>query len=432
MHIWKGLAAAVIAALPTLSHAQSVMLDEELTHASNQLTAPLRPSLAPQTSVHFALVDDPAINAFVTGENVVYLHSGLILTAQSAAELQGVLAHELGHIAGHHLLQQYGNARQATIGALAGAVLGIGAAVAGAPQAATAIAMGSQAGAIQSMLAHTRTQESEADRHAINALHAAGLSAHGMVDMFAKLRTDSQLSYDAPPQWLVTHPLPPERLANLEQVVSTESPNLKTTTTVNYPRLQAKIMALTATPGAVLRKYNGADDVSRYARAIAYLRQGKLDFAASNLAPLLKSHPQDAFYQEVSGQIAVQQGNLGAANTIFTKLTAAQPNALLFRYQLAEVLRNQNDFTGALSQYQNITRQWPEWSEPWQGLGLTLGALGRITESHLAMAESSLAAGDLPGTRQRLALARTYLKQTPSPQAQQWADTLQNRLDALK
>lgn len=437
--IWT-LTLGVLFAQGALStaNAQQLILDEEFSQAAIALTAPLRANLAPQTSVHFVLVNDPAINAFVTPENIVYVHSGLIAKAKSASELQGVLAHELGHVAGNHLFQQEVFAKQATYGAIAGAVLGIGAAVAGAPQAATALAMGGQAGAIQSFMAHTRTQEAEADRHAINALHSAGISAQGMVDMFSTLRTESQLSYNAPPPWLVTHPLPPERLANLNEEVKKETAAEKTglakaNGSIDFNRLQAKVMALTATPGSVIRKYGqGADKVSQYARALAYAKQGKFDFAERNLELLLKSSPNDPYYNEVAVKIALDHSDLGTANRILTKIVDANPGLTLFQYQLAEVLRNQDDFQGAMVRYERVTRAWPEWTDPWIGLGLVYGNLGRLTESHLARAQGFMVAPDAEAARQSLALAKDYLKKTPDPKLKEWADALQSRLDNMK
>src|SRR5262245_54041357 len=209
------------------AHAQQLVLDEEFAQACTTLTNPLRSTLAPNTPVHFVLVAAPDINAFVTGENIVFVHSGLIERTKTAAELQGVLAHELGHIAGHHIFQGQDAARQSSLGAIGGAVLGIGAAVAGAPQVGTAIMMGSQAGAISNIHAHTRTQEQEAERYAANARPTAGYSVNGLVDMFTTLRTESQLSYASPPPWLVTHPLPPERLSTLLSIQQQEESGLK-------------------------------------------------------------------------------------------------------------------------------------------------------------------------------------------------------------
>ncbi|MBI1308744.1 MAG: M48 family metalloprotease [Proteobacteria bacterium] len=410
--------------------AQQLILDEEFSQACQTLTNPLRGSLAPNTSVHFVLVNSPEINAFVTGENIVFVHSGLVLKAKSAAELQGVLAHELGHITAHHLFQGETNARNATIGAVAGAVVGMGAAIAGAPQVGSAIMMGSQAGAITGLLAHTRMQEQEADRYAVNALHNAGYSAQGMVGMFTTLRTESQLSYDSPPAWLVTHPLPPQRLATLQGIVAAEKTGLiRQPTGVDFARLQTKVGALASTPASVLRGFTGKDDLAAYARTIAYINLGKLQDASTLLTPLLAAHPDDPYYQELAATLATQQGKLASAETILAKIIAAHPTFQLIRFEYAEILRAQNKPALALAQYTRITTAWPEWSEAWYGQGITYGQLGRLAESHLSLTEASLAAADPISAKQSLELAKHYLKEKPNADLQVWADALSHRLE---
>ncbi len=436
VHI-RTLALCAIALIPSLASAQQLVLDEEFTQAAKTLAAPLRGTLAPHTNVNYVLVADSSINAFVTGENIVFIHSGLIEKAKNAGALQGVIAHELGHIAANHILQQEVHAKQAMLGALASAALGIGAAAAGGGQAAAAIMMGGQAGAIQSMLAHTRTQEAEADNRALAALKGAGISAQGMVDMFTTLRTESQLSYDSPPPWLVTHPLPPERLATLTRATQNESDQLKSglaksENSIDFARLQAKVMALTSSPGAVLRKHRSTTEVDRYAMALAYVAQGKFDFADRHLTELLKLNPKDPYYRELTAKIALQKGDLGAAHIIYRQLVNEHPDYFLFRYQYAEILRNQEAYADAISHYKIVTRAWPEWSEPWLGLGLCYGKLDRLAESHLARAQGFMVAPDPEAARQSLALAKNYLKQTPNADLEQWAAALQSRLDDMK
>lgn len=421
-----------------LTFAQSLILDEEFTQAAQTLTQPLRPFLAPNNQVHYVLVPNPEINAFVTGENIIFIHSGLVAKAKTPAALQGVLAHELGHIHHRHLMRRYDDARQSTLTAITGAVLGIGAIAAGAPQAGAALMIGGQAGAIQSFLNYSRTQEQEADRAAASALHQAGFSAQGMVDMFSTLRTESQLSYNAPPPWLVTHPLPPERLAALQNVTAQEKSGLKVNPQlINYPRLQAKVEALANPPAAVLRKYTTTNpnldkSTIAYARTLAYLKSGKLKEAKDSLTPLLKESPTDPFYNEIAAAILVQKGQLAQAETILAQILEKHPTFLFIRYQYAEVLRAQNNPQQALTHYERITRQWPDWADPWQGQGLVYGQLGRLAESHLALAEAAIGSYNLPAARQSLALAQNYLKKQPNPQAQAWAETLTQRLDPSK
>ncbi len=433
MRSWRAIVAFACVVCTSAGYAQSLILDEEFDTLANQLTAPLRAELAPGVNVHFVVVSSPDINAFVTDENIVFVHSGLIAKTKTASELQGVLAHELGHIAAQHVTTRAEGMKGAMVPALAGAVLGLGAAIAGAPQASAALILGGQAAGIQTILAHTQVQENEADQRALSALHQAGYSAQGMVDMFTTLRTESQLSYDAPPAWLVTHPLPATRLEKLAHATTIESPaksekssQLDTTTT--YHRLQAKVLALSESPATVLRRMGGPSTAERYARTIALTRQGKLAEAQAQLAPLLKAAPADPFYHELAGRIALQQSNLPEAEAAFSRALAQAPRGLLIRYQLAEVQRARGNLAAAQANYTTITRAWPIWSEPWEGLALTLGQTGKIPQSHLAMAEANYVDGDIPAAKQSLALAQTYLKKSPDAEAQAWASTLADRI----
>jgi predicted Zn-dependent protease len=62
-----------------------LVLDEEFNQACHTLAAPVVPVLVPTTPFHCVLVNDDSINAFVTKENIVYLHAGLIRQASCKA-----------------------------------------------------------------------------------------------------------------------------------------------------------------------------------------------------------------------------------------------------------------------------------------------------------------------------------------------------------
>ncbi|HND55747.1 MAG TPA: M48 family metalloprotease, partial [Pirellulaceae bacterium] len=101
-------AAAAVGALALLcaapAHAQSVIRDAEIEDTLRVYTTPLlnAAGVAPE-DVHIYLIDDSSINAFVAGGQNIFVHTGLIMAANSPNEVIGVLAHETGHIAGGHL-----------------------------------------------------------------------------------------------------------------------------------------------------------------------------------------------------------------------------------------------------------------------------------------------------------------------------------------
>src|SRR6187549_920535 len=95
-----------IAAQPAT--AQSILRDAETEALLQEMVNPLVEAAGlPRGAVEVVLVHDPSINAFVAGGQRIYVHSGLINAADTANEVQGVLAHELGHITGGHVITFY-------------------------------------------------------------------------------------------------------------------------------------------------------------------------------------------------------------------------------------------------------------------------------------------------------------------------------------
>ena len=152
------LAAATLAAQPLA--AQSILRDAETEAFLDEISAPLieAAGLEPD-NVDIVLINDPSINAFVAGGQAVYLHSGLIDAADSAEEVQGVIAHELGHITGGHILRYGEGMAAASRISLLSMIAGIGAALAGAGDAAMGIMMAGQQAAMGNFLSFSRTQE---------------------------------------------------------------------------------------------------------------------------------------------------------------------------------------------------------------------------------------------------------------------------------
>src|SRR5687767_10325935 len=102
------LALALFFAAAQPAAAQSVLRDSETELLFRDMAKPLieAAKLNP-ASVKVVLVNDPEINAFVATGQVVYLHSGLIAATDNANQLQAVIAHELGHVAGGHAIRMY-------------------------------------------------------------------------------------------------------------------------------------------------------------------------------------------------------------------------------------------------------------------------------------------------------------------------------------
>lgn len=106
MSVLKTIAATVSLAVTVGSAgwAQSLIRDTEIEHVMRGYADPIieAAGLDPN-DVDFYLVADPQINAFVTGGQNIFMHTGMIVEAGTPNQLKGVIAHETGHITGAHL-----------------------------------------------------------------------------------------------------------------------------------------------------------------------------------------------------------------------------------------------------------------------------------------------------------------------------------------
>ena len=172
-------------------------------------------------SVQVVLLNDPEINAFVATGQTVYVQSGLIEAADNVNQLQGVIAHELGHVAGGHSIRLQEGAKTAT-----GINRDPGSRSAGDRRrrgdAGEGIMMAGQQAAMGVPGLHPGPG---GDRRRVRREDAprAGISGKGMLDFFAKLQNQeyrlaiySKDSYDR------THPLSSERIQALEQSFRTD------------------------------------------------------------------------------------------------------------------------------------------------------------------------------------------------------------------
>jgi predicted Zn-dependent protease len=199
--------------------AQSILRDAETEALLRDMARPLvaAAGLDP-ANVDIVLVNDSSVNAFVAGGQAVYINSGLINEAGTAGEVQGVIAHELGHVTGGHAVLNQG-ASAATSISLLSLLLGAAAAAAGGGEAAMGVIMAGQQAAMGKYLAYSRSQEATADAAGAQYLSTAGVSGRGSLDFFKRLQ-NLEFRYGYRPkngeEFYSTHPLTGERIATLQ------------------------------------------------------------------------------------------------------------------------------------------------------------------------------------------------------------------------
>ncbi len=269
-------------------------------------------------AVNIHLVNDRRLNAFVAEGQQMFYHTGLITTVDSPDELIGVMAHEIGHMAGGHLVQRREHMATIQVPMIASMILGVGAIAAGAGDAGMALILGGQHLATRGFFAYTREQEASADQAGASYLQRAGMSGKGMLDLFASMRDQEMLSEQRQDPFARSHPMSAARFNALEERVRA-SPYfervLPPEEVHRFKMVQAKLFGFLDDPNTTFNRFPATDksDYAHYARAVAYHRTGALSEALTEIDPLLESDPKNPYIHEVKGQILFESGMIEEA-----------------------------------------------------------------------------------------------------------------------
>ena len=340
----KIITVLLVGLLSVPAYAQSLIRDTEIEETLRNYTNPiLRAANLQSSSVDMYLVNDPTLNAFVTRGQNIFVHTGLILEAQTPNQLKGVLAHETGHIAAGHIVRRDQSNKSAYGAMLIAAGLGIAAILAGEGGAGAAILAGSQQFAVIDVLAHSRIDEASADQAAANYLEITGQSPKGLVDFFEKFRYQELLSNGRRYPYFRGHPLSSDRIDKLREVIE-ESPyrDVKDTDEEIQALIMAhaKLIGFIDAPQTVFSKYPETDTSkpARYARAVAHYRAADLNSALKEINVLIEQEPENPYFYELKGQMLYESGKGVLAVTPFREAVRLKPSAPLLEIALGQVL----------------------------------------------------------------------------------------------
>ncbi|HYD88396.1 MAG TPA: M48 family metalloprotease [Vitreimonas sp.] len=406
--------------------AQGLIRDAEIENTLRVYTDPLLQAagLEPR-DVDIYIVSDPSVNAFVAGGQNIFVHTGLILAADTPNEVIGVLAHETGHISGGHGARRAQDVQRAIGPMLLSIGLGVLAIAAGAPDAGAALISGSQAFAMGDIVRHTQVQESSADQAGLQFLEATGQSGRGLITFFNTQIRPYEFMTRRAPAWMMTHPFSSDRVEALRERVQ-NSPNYNATDTPENIRrfqfMQAKLVGFIHTQGQTLARYPLRDtsQPARYARAVAYYRVSDLTRARAELESLMREDPSNPYFQELMGQILFENGRAAESIPYHRRSLELAPNQPLLQINLARALTAANGRAGAdeaIALLQAATAREPDNAFAWRELASARDLRGEQGLAELASAEQNFALGDYGAALSFAERARRSLpRNTPSYQ----------------
>ncbi len=329
-----GVLAVLLAVLATASLARTLIRDPDIEYALDELARPvINASGLAASRIDILVIQDDRMNAFIVNDRSVFIHSGLILRLESAAELQAVIAHEVAHIANGHIPRRLGNQRAAARSSFAGVALGLAAALAGAPEAAAGLSIGVQSSALRAFLAHTRAEEAAADASSLRYMAEAGIDPNAAVTVLDRFRGQEALSAGRQDPYVRTHPLTRERLRAVQglaaglRVADVDQGNAD----YWFLRAKGKLGAFIRSPRETLRNVgrNDGSDIAVMRRAIAYHRQPDPERARSEIDRLAGMRPSDPFVHELRGQILLESRDFNAAVGAYRRAAELRPRSAL-------------------------------------------------------------------------------------------------------
>jgi predicted Zn-dependent protease len=348
-------------------------------------------------AINIIIINNNDINAFVTGGQKIYIHTGLIKESDDPSVLMGVIAHESGHISGGHLTNFKKQMDQALISSSAGLILGLGSMLLGAPSdAGIGIIAGSQQVAQRNLLSYSRENESYADTVALNALKKIGISPKGLIALLEKLKSRYDDLAREKNEYVRTHPLSENRIAFLRSAIK-DNPEIDKASPEDLvyrnSRVRAKVIAFLDDPDKALSMYKDDAEISLYARSIALHRKGRFNDALATLAKLIALKPEDPYYNELKGQILFENGKIEESIIAYKKALSLLPSSVLIRLKLgiSQIETNDKaDLKQAIETLKTILVLEPRNLTIIKKLAIAYGKMGNLGASNLYLGEEAI------------------------------------------
>lgn len=370
--------------------------------------------------IQIRIILDPTYNAFVIGGQTVYIHTGLMLSARSAEEILGVIAHEIGHLAAGHAPLRQEAVKDANLATALTAIASAAVAATGSAEVALGVAIGGTDRAKRQYLHTSRKDESVADEWALRLLDKAGISSYGLSDFMRRQASQRMLPQGRQSEYYTTHPAAKERLAaftdHTAQIL--EDRTLSQSEHQSLARAVLKLAAYTQ-PASAAKNANFQldwtssasnpakivpDETSlTYARAIYLFRRGELDAADKLMSALVDKNKSDAWLAEFAGDIDMSAGRPFLAAKHYKDALLIRPESPQISLNLGRALIATNDKAAldeAIEALLAAESGEPEWSFVKRQLAVAYGRNGQLANADVKLAEEALLANDKPRAAQ--------------------------------
>lgn len=400
----------------------SVLLDDETDDAFRQWIQKIFTAAGlHQYQPRIYVIVNPEVNAAASVGGMIFIYSEFLMKCDNAEQFLGVMAHEVGHIAGGHISRMDAALSQAMVPAAAAVILGgaLALATGNAAPLQAALAGGSHV-LERGMLHFSRTQESSADQAALSYLEKLRWPAEGLSAFLEKIEKMYGSNARIDP-YSVTHPLTPDRIQSIHDYMRRcihKERAIPPEIEAKYQRIKAKMMAF-LDPQRALSTYKSSDHSlpARYARAIAQYRLGQLKQALDQINGLINEHSTDPYFYELKGQVLFEAGDVDGAIPALRRADSLRPHSPLIKIMLAHALVESKNPSGSIEAIKilvPLTQRYPQkYPMAWRLLATAYGKNHQLGEAALALAEEALLQENYAAATSQANRAISLLKTNP-------------------
>ena len=361
--------------------------------------------------LEIALIDEKSVNAFAAPGGIIGINAGLIFHADTEGQLASVLSHELAHLSQRHFARRMQRQKDRS---LANSLMILGSiALAGATSNPNALLVGQQA-ITQQNLSFSRGDEQEADRIGFKNMVSAGFDPKSTSYMFEKLQSLSRLSGSNELEFLRSHPLTKNRIADAQsRAQGFENKNYRNSldydlvrnrTIVHFsevPRQAVTIFQKELTDSSDEREKLEA----HYGLALAYSRDNKHSQALNSMRQALEMDSENLMLQIGLLELHIEAENYFEAEALASSLLSTNPYNYPISMLYNRVLMNKGDYKLGEKILKDLTLKRPKDPQVWYWLAEVQGLDKNVIGLHLSRAEYFFLTGSYETSIKHLRMA---------------------------
>lgn len=365
-----------------------------------------------------AIIKDESINAFAVPGGVIGINLGLFLHGETESETSAILAHEIAHVSQRHFARRTEASRKASVASMAGMLAGIVLLATTGADAGIAAISASQGITQSELLRYSRSREKEADLVGIDTLAASGMDPNAMAYMFERLSRSQRFSGRNIPEFLLTHPVTKDRIAD-SIAKSSKMETVDIPESLDYQLMRARAQVIVSDNAAVTiaqmtARLNDPNPIKQtaaiYGLALAQMEAGKLDDSMQSILGLQYSHPGKLAFILAEAELHLTAQRFEDARDVLATALKVTPRNFPLTMAYADALMKSGNPELAAEKLTLLSQERPNDQFVWYILAEAQGLSNNIVGVHEARAEYFVRVGNFDQAIKQLGFATPLVK----------------------